>query len=227
MSKSAVLIGSSGNLGPIWEDELKKLGYEVFCMDISTGYSVRQDLYFDLFNNEILGNNIPHVVLYNAAIDNPPSDGVTFFTNVDDVVNVNLLGAVRACKKFLPMMIDNGGGIFVYVSSIQSVVGADWRNYDGDFQKPVGYNISKAGINQLVRSIAVQFGRKNIRAVSIGFAAVDTGKFKEPFKSKFLSCLPLGRFISPESCRKTLKAAIEIPELTGQLVMVDGGYTSW
>ena len=224
--KNAVLIGSSGNLGPIWLEELSK-DHEVSCMDITGGYTVQDETYFSLFDKEVLLGTKPDVIVYNAAIDNPPGDGVDFFSNVDKVVNVNLLGAVRAVKHFLPRMIRNGGGLFVFVGSIQGFVAADWRNYEQGFAKPVGYNISKAGLMQLVRSVAVQFGRQNIRAVCISFAAIETGKFQEPFSSKFMRCLPLGRFISPVSCRTTLRYAIDCPELTGQTVCVDSGYLSW
>jgi len=226
MDKIAVLIGSSGNLGPIWMDELNK-DHTVYCMDVCMGYDVKNNLCFDLFDKEITCGSIPDVVVYNAAIDNPPGDGVDFFTNTDTIVNVNLLGAVRTVKKFLPRMKNAGKGVFIFVGSIQGEVGADWRNYSEGFEKPVGYNISKAGLMQLVRSVAVQFGRFGIRAVGISFGAVDTGKFKEPFASNYKRCLPLGQFVTEESLRKTLRYAIECPQLTGTRVMVDGGYTAW
>jgi meso-butanediol dehydrogenase/(S,S)-butanediol dehydrogenase/diacetyl reductase len=221
MNKKALVFGSSGNLGPIWCSTLRGLQYDVKEFD-PPGWDAKNTAKLEVPK----GYLSPDVIVYNAAIDNPPGYSTRFFTNLVGIVDVNLFGACRVTEAFLPHMMSKGG-LFIYVGSIQGIVGADWRNYDGDFEKPVGYNVSKAALMQLTRSVAVQYGRYNIRAVCLAFAAVETGKFTEPFKSKFLNCLPLGRFISKESVAASLKFAISCPELTGQTVLIDGGYTAW
>ena len=123
-------------------------------------------------------------------------------------------------------MIRNGGGVIVNVGSIQGNVAADWRNYESNSEKPIGYNISKAGLIQLARSVTVQYGRHNIRCVTIAFGPLDIG-LSDKFKQKFLSNVPLGRMISEQSARATLRFAIGCPEFAGQQVLVDSGYTSW
>jgi NAD(P)-dependent dehydrogenase (short-subunit alcohol dehydrogenase family) len=118
-------------------------------------------------------------------------------------------------------------GLVVNVGSIQGFIGADWRNYPEGFEKPVAYNTSKAGLIQLSRSIAVQYGRYGIRAVTIAFGPFDNGKFDPEFKDKFLRNVPLERIVSRESLAATLRYVIQCPELTGQTILVDAGYTAW
>jgi NAD(P)-dependent dehydrogenase (short-subunit alcohol dehydrogenase family) len=216
--------GNIGNLAPIWIETLKSVGAKVF------------DEYFDITKTlDIIEARqqcidkygVPQIIVNNATIDNPPGSKATFFGNFKDIMDVNLFGAIRVIQNYLPLMIKQGGGVIVNIGSIMGNVGADWRNYDKDFEKPVAYNLSKCAYLQLSRSIATQYGRFGMRSVTISFAAVDTGKYNEPFKSKFLKCLPLGRMISKESLQMTLLYACCCPELTGQQLLVDSGYTSW
>lgn len=245
--KFALVTGCYGNLGPIWLETLQSAGADVFGIDLkgctfrvkgeeifSDTSSLKYD--FDITNPlnveairqffKIFGV-FPDIIVNNAAIDHPPAPGVDFWTEFADIINTNLIGAIRVTKEFIPEMIKKESGVVVNIGSIQGNVGADWRNYEPGFEKPVGYNLSKAGLAQFTRSLAVQYGRYGIRSICISFAAVDTGKFTEPFASKFRGCMPLGRFISRESLEATLLYACCCPELTGQQILVDSGYTAW
>ena len=228
MTKTAVLIGSSGNLGPIWLDELQHLGYGVYPMDVNNGYTVREKLHFNLFDREQLCGKVPDLVLYNAAIDDPPKDGVHFFKRYEDIINVNLVGAFRAAEWWMPRMARKGKGLFIGVGSIQGYIASNWRNYERGIRKPGGYNASKAALMALIRSLASEYGREGVRAAGMAFGAVDTGKLPDgEFKRKYLDCLPLQHFISEQSLRSTLRFIVETPEFTGQTVAVESGYLSW
>lgn len=178
---------------------------------------------------------VPDIIINNAAIDTPPGknnggdmkENVGFFTDYEGIIDTNLIGAINLTSLFIDAMATREKGLIVNIGSILGNVAADTRNYPPEFEKPVGYNVSKSGLVQYTRSLAVQFGPKNIRSICISFAAVDTGKFDEPFKSKFLKCLPLRRFISKKSLCSTLQFAIETPEASGSQVLVDAGYTAW
>lgn len=214
--KNVAVFGSGGNLGPVWMRTFEAMGANVKGYDLPE-WDARIEFDYPTYD----------VVLYNAAIDNPPAPGVNFYTNYSDIIDVNLNGAIRVAKSVIPKMVENGGGLFIVVGSIQGYIGADYRNYPEGFEKPVSYNVSKAGLAQLVRSIAVQYGKDNVRAVCMAFGAVDTGKLSPEFKSKFIRCLPLKRFVSKASLRSTLLYVCTCPELTGQTILVDSGYTSW
>jgi NAD(P)-dependent dehydrogenase (short-subunit alcohol dehydrogenase family) len=81
------------------------------------------------------------------------------------VLGVNLTGAFLCAKHALPHMIEAGGGSIVVTSSIAgSVIGAGGS--------AVSYAVSKAGLIQLARQIAVDYGRQGIRANAIQPAGI-------------------------------------------------------
>jgi len=224
--KIVVLSGCNGSLGPIWKRTMLSAGAYVYGFDLPVT-DVRDEESLLEYKKYFSSNNlVPDIIINNAAVDHPPQGDVTFWTDTENIIKTNLIGAVNLTFLFLPWMIERGSGLIINIGSIQGNVAADWRNYEG-FEKPVGYNLSKAGLIQFTRSLAVQYGKYGIRSVCISFAAVDNGKFKEPFKSNFLKCLPLGRFISVQSLEQTLLYACTCPELTGQQILVDSGYTAW
>ncbi len=88
------------------------------------------------------------------------------------VLGVNLTGAFLCAKHSIPHMIEAGGGSVVVTSSIAgSVIGAGGSG--------ASYAVSKAGLIQLARQIAVDYGPQGIRANAIqpaGIAQSNLGK---------------------------------------------------
>ncbi|WP_111735276.1 SDR family NAD(P)-dependent oxidoreductase [Roseovarius amoyensis] len=79
---------------------------------------------------------------------------------------VNARGLMLSCQKVLPHMVAQGGGSIINVSTIASVryLGFSYTAYDA----------SKAAVNALTRSIAVEFGPKGVRANTILVGMMDT-----------------------------------------------------
>src|SRR6478672_7676863 len=77
----------------------------------------------------------------------------------DRVFTVNLKSAYLAMKHVVPVMVKQGGGSIINISSIASIrhVGISY----------VSYNASKAAMNQLTRSTAVEFASKHVRVNAI------------------------------------------------------------
>lgn len=213
--------GKNGQLGPIWSRTLREAGANVTELDLPDFDITKDDVKHALtWLDEV------DILVNNAGIDNPPGSVASFFGNFGKIMNVNINGAARMCEQVIPKM-KKKGGVIINIGSIMGNVGADFRNYDDSFEKPVAYNVSKAGLVQLSRSIAVQYGRFNIRSVTISFGPYDGGKIPKSFLDKFLKNVPLGRTISKDSLQMTLLYAVSCPELTGQQIVVDGGYTAW
>lgn len=227
MNKIAVVTGTSGQLGPIWCETLTEMKFSVFGIDLPRYDVGRKESVIGASADCFKTLGIPSVLILNAAVDNPPGSAATFHGNAANILQVNLMGAIYTVEAFLPAMMENGGGVIVAIGSIQGRIGADWRNYEGSFEKPVGYNLSKAALEQYVRSLTVQYGRYEIRACCIAFGPVDTPKLPEKFKQKFVKNIPLWRFVSPDACKATLRFAVTCGEFAGQTVLVDGGYTIW
>ena len=225
--KTVLVTGTSGNLGPIWCSTLRDAGAKVFEMDypeydVSVWPSVQKarDKCIDAYGT-------PDIIINNAGIDNSPGVLINFFGNVRRILEVNLEGATLVCEAFIPDMIEWGGGVIINIGSIMGNIGADWRNYSDGFDKPIAYNLSKAGLIQLARSVTTQYGGHNIRCVTIAFGPYDSEKLDKDFKKKFFKNVPLGRGVSKKSLQTTLLFACCCPELAGVQVLIDGGYIAW
>jgi NAD(P)-dependent dehydrogenase (short-subunit alcohol dehydrogenase family) len=76
----------------------------------------------------------------------------------EEAFQVNVIGTWLCCKHIIPVMIGAGGGAIVATSSA-AATHADIR-YSA-------YGVTKAGVNQLMRVVATQFGKQGIRANTI------------------------------------------------------------
>src|SRR5271167_3955061 len=76
----------------------------------------------------------------------------------DRTFAVNIRGPMLTCKHAIPIFIDQGAGTIINVSSGQSLRGDDFNP---------GYSASKAALNALTRSIAVHYGKQNIRCNAV------------------------------------------------------------
>jgi 3-oxoacyl-[acyl-carrier protein] reductase len=77
----------------------------------------------------------------------------------DRTIDVNITAMRHTVRHAVPKMLKTGGGSMVHVSSIQCV--------RGDPTPQDAYQVSKAGVLALSRSIAVQFAARNIRSNAI------------------------------------------------------------
>ena len=226
--KTALVTGGDGNLGPIWMRTLRDAGANAYSIGLP---------YFDFTNDEDLRRapeivlqavGTPDIIVCNAAIDTPPTKTeARFFTDFEKTMQVNINAHARLLSYFIPEMVNNGGGVIVLVGSIQGYIGADFRNYSGGFEKPCGYNCSKAALKQLARSITVQYGRYGIRAVCPGFGPFLSDKLPPEFVAKIREKIPTGHTVTKEDVQRTLLYAVCCDGLAGEDWLVDGGFTKW
>lgn len=106
-----------------------------------------------------------NVLVNNAGIQRYGTVTTVSEEEWDEVINVNLKSAFLMSKYAIPEMIKNGGGSIVITGSVQSVVAQ--RN-------SAHYVVSKHGLLGLTRSIALDYGKDNIRANCVLPGAIDT-----------------------------------------------------
>jgi NAD(P)-dependent dehydrogenase (short-subunit alcohol dehydrogenase family) len=146
----------------------------------------------------------------------------------DRLMAVNLRGAVLLARAAVPAMRASGGGVMVNVSSEAGLVAVPGQ---------VAYNISKAGLLMLTRSIAVDHAGDGIRAVSVcpGTTrtplverAIQSAPDPEAHERWLASSRPAGRLGVPEEIAATIvfAASDQASFITGSEIVVDGGYTA-
>lgn len=150
---------------------------------------------------------------------------------------VNLTGTMLACQIIGQTMLKQGKGSIINIASDISVVSPDHRiyepdereNYPGaDFNSPVFYSASKAGIVQLTRYLAAYWGTTGLRVNAVSPAGVfrdhDPG-----FVKKFSTILPMARMAQPQEFKGVIAflASDASSFVTGTNIMVDGGHTCW
>ncbi len=137
---------------------------------------------------------------------------------------INLKSVFLLGKFAIPEMAKNGGGSIVNISSQLAFVAAP---------KYPAYCAAKAGVNGLTRSIALDYGDQGIRCNAVCPGLIDTplarvqrGNF-DGAKAEFAKLHPLGRIGRPEdiAMATVFLASNESSWITGQTLVVDGGYT--
>ena len=138
----------------------------------------------------------------------------------DDVMNVNLKSVFNMTKQVIRPMMKARSGSIINMSSIIGEMGNAGQS---------SYAASKAGVIGFTKSVAKEFGSRNIRcnAIAPGFVETDmTSYLKEgEAADKYKASIPLGRFASSEDIANTaLFLASELGcYVTGQTISVCGG----
>ena len=140
----------------------------------------------------------------------------------DQSLRVMLTAAMYGMKCAIPHMLNQGGGSIISTSSIYGHVSSSGNS---------PYSTAKAGLINLTRSGAIEYGRKNIRVNAICPGAVDTPMLETVvglgLKSHeaIADMHALGRTIAPEEIANLVLflASDESSAITGQAIVVDGG----
>jgi NAD(P)-dependent dehydrogenase (short-subunit alcohol dehydrogenase family) len=144
------------------------------------------------------------------------------------VIDVNLTGTYMACQMFGRGCKRSGrGGAIVNVSSMSSTV----VNIP---QHQVSYHASKAGVDMVTKALAVEWAPLGIRvnAVAPGYMLSDmTRQFIDAnpeLATRWRAMIPAGRMGEPEDLDGlvTLLCSSSSSYLTGQSIVIDGGYTA-
>ncbi len=144
----------------------------------------------------------------------------------DMVINTNLKSMYLTCRAVLPQMVKQGCGAIINISSIAAV-----RIGYPHFV----YNISKAGVNALTRSLGVMYAEKGIRVNAIMPGLIDTpmveplkihhGGDLERMRKDRGKAVPMKRMGEAWDIAyaSVFLASDEAKYITGQVIAVDGG----
>jgi NAD(P)-dependent dehydrogenase (short-subunit alcohol dehydrogenase family) len=152
----------------------------------------------------------------------------------NEVMAVNLAGAMLACQVFGAPMAERGSGSIVNTLSIYGMVGPDQRIYEGSLHlgqqvnSPAVYGASKAGLWGLTRYLAAYWGKQGVRVNAVSVGAVASGQSEE-FTLNYSRQVPLGRMADANDVAGAMRylASDASKYVTGHNLVVDGGRTAW
>jgi len=138
----------------------------------------------------------------------------------DKVMDINLKGIFLCCKAASERM--KQGAKIVNISSIASIVG---------FEGLVHYCASKGGVNAMTRALALELASKKINVNAVAPGAIKTpgatGAMTEEAVKQTISAIPLAKFGEPADIASAVAflASNKADYITGQVIVVDGGWT--
>ncbi len=143
------------------------------------------------------------------------------------VMAVNLDGLFYCCQAVVGPMKEAGGGRIINIASMSGMI----VNFP---QAQASYNASKAAVIHLTRSLACEWAPYGIRvnAIAPGYMATPMAQpfFDDPaYGERWMQAIPMGRPGQPdELAGAAIYLASEASSyVTGEVIVVDGGYTAW
>ena len=167
------------------------------------------------------------VLVNNAGIGAPHKS--TLDQSAEDfsrVLDVHVKGTFLVSREVIRVMVAQGGGSIVNLSSIAGVVGLPKRN---------AYGAAKAGISQMTKSMACEFAGQGIRVNAVAPGFVETALVKKLDDDGYIDIAklsartPLGRLARPSEIAEVVYflASPAASYVSGSIVSADGGWAAF
>ena len=184
--RTAVVTGAASGIGRATAIELAKGGYGVALVDvdasgidktlqsIESSSGVAKAFQANVCDPYELGVMVrevlttmgrPELLVNVAGVGIAATVLDTSDQDWDRVIGTNLTGPFLLTRAVLPLMLDNGSGVIVNVSSVAGIVGIPAR---------AAYCASKAGLLGLTRAVAADYAQYGVRCVAVCPGTVET-----------------------------------------------------
>lgn len=204
---------NAGNAAAV-ENKLREMNADFFILerDISDEAAVKE-IYSAVLARygkiEILVNNA-------AADDETGADTIERITQgvIDDTFAVNVRGSILMTREFIRHRGEYGRIINISTDAAQIFAGQ------------IAYGASKAALEALTRSIALEVGKYGITVNCVAPGPTQTGWIDADLEKAVLPLIPMGKLIQPEDIAETILflASERARMLTGQVIKVSGGH---
>lgn len=236
-NKVAIVTGAAQGIGRGIALALAKEGANVVVSDIKGVYDVVREIETmgvkalgikaDVSKKEEVEKMVEKVLDRFGRIDILVNNaGIFPFVNLtemkeddwDKVLDINLKGIFNCTKAVLDEMIKQKSGNIINISSIAAMVG---------FKGLTHYCASKAGVIGFTKATALELSQYGIRMNAIAPGGIETPGTKGMVDDNFINSLPIKRVGTPKDIANTVifLASEDSDYITGQCIVVDGGYT--
>lgn len=199
--------------------ELINLGVNYFNVNISNTNSINLgfESIFQIINS--LENKNLDLLVNNAGITR---DNLAIRLKEQDwdlVLDINLKGAFFCAQQAIKKMLRQEISYIINISSIVGITGNIGQ---------VNYAASKAGLIAMTKSLAAEYGSKNIlvNAIAPGFIQTNlTNKLSENIKENILNRISVKRFGQSKDVANLVLflSSGQADYITGQVIQLDGG----
>lgn len=219
IQRTALVTGASRGIGKAIADQLSRDGVRLLVPS-RRELDLLSDRSIDLFLQAL---DEPVDILVNDAGINRIGDFAAYSDcDLEDTVRTNLISPIRLARGLIPGMMQRKHGRIVNISSIWSVISKPGR---------LPYSVSKGGLNAFTRSLAVEVAPYNVlvNAVAPGYVNTELTlqNNTEQDLQSIRKTIPMQRLAEPEeiACLVAFLCSEHNTYLTGQCLVIDGGYT--
>ena len=199
---------------------------KILKLDLKLGHDLTDEKFVKRWFKKNKGDCLINCFALNDHIDNKRKKNTIFnisLKSFSDFLDTNLTSLFSVCREFAR---NNKHGSIINFSATTGIVSARPDLYNGA-HKHIAYSVSKAGVINLTKFLATHLA-PNIRVNCIAPGGIEYKQNKN-FIQKYSKLTPMNRMMKKNEINGAIELLISKKSsyITGSVLVIDGGWTSW